>query len=407
MSKPAETKTGDSRASLVEVMPLQVPERPQAISAKANAKALRRKRSRRLALRLGVFVLLPSALATAYFVGVASPQFESYATFTVQSSETRPSIAMDGLLAGLAGGAGGSHDALIIRDYVLSRDMLARLDKERGFIAHYKAESADFISRLRPSATFEQAYEYFGHKVTCDYDQVSGSLTLRVRAFNAEQAVGTSAAVLSYSEEMVNKLSERERRDSTAYAEATVKKAEERLAAARKVIVSLQLQHSDFNPLATATSAMSIRTGLETELAKARAEVMQLRSYMQNDAPQLRAANERVKSLSAQVAGESLRLVDPKKPGAVSSSFSDFEAATVEKEFAQKAYESAMAALEVARADADRQHRYVAVIASPSKPDESTYPRRIRSVVASFVVCFLLWGTISMMTAAVREHARL
>jgi capsular polysaccharide transport system permease protein len=407
MSKPAENKTGDSRASLGEVTPLQVPERPQVSAAKANAKAVRRQRSRRLALRLGLYVLLPSALATTYYVGVASPQFESHATFTVQSSEQRPGLAMDGLLAGLAGGVGGGHDALIVRDYVLSRDMLARLDKERGFIAHYKSRGADFISRLRANASFEEAYDYFGHKVTCDYDQVSGAVTVHVRAFSPEQAAGVSAAILSYSEEMVNKLSDRERRDRTAYADAGVKRAEERLTAARKVIFGLQQQHSEFNPLATATSLMSIRTGLEAELAKARAEVMQLRSYMQDDAPQLRAANERVKAISAQVAGESRRMVDPAKPGGLNSSFSDFEAAMVEKEFAQKAYESSMATLEMARADAARQHRYVAIIAAPSKPDESTYPHRIRSVLTAFLVCFLLWGTITMMTAAVREHARL
>jgi capsular polysaccharide transport system permease protein len=281
------------------------------------------------------------------------------------------------------------------------------LDKERGFIAHYKSRNADFISRLKANASFEEAYTYFGHKVTCDYDQLSSAVTVRVRAFSPEQAAKMSAAILSYSEEMVNKLSDRERRDRTAYAEAGVKRAEERLTAARKVIFELQQQHSEFNPLATATSLMSIRTGLEAELAKARAEVMQLRSYMQDDAPQLRAANERVKAISAQVAGESRRLVNPAKPGGLNSSFSEFEAAMVEKEFAQKAYESSMASLEIARADADRQHRYVAVIASPSKPDQSTYPHRIRSVLTSFLVCFLLWGTITMMTAAVREHARL
>lgn len=407
MSKPAENKPGDSRASLGEVTPLQVPERPQVSAAKANAKALRRKRRRRLAVRLGLYVLLPSALATTYYAGVASPQFESHATFTVQSSDQRPGLGMGGLLAGLAEGVGGGHDALVVRDYVLSRDMLARLNKERGFIAHYKSRSADFISRLSADASFEQAYEYFGHKVTCDYDQVSGAVTVHVRAFSAEQAAGVSAAILSYSEEMVNKLSDRERRDRTGYAEAGVKRAEERLTAARKVIFELQQEHAEFNPLATATSLMTIRTGLEAELAKARAEVMQLRSYMQEDAPQLRAANERVKAISAQVAGESRRLVNPAKPGGLNSSFSVFEAAMVEKEFAQKAYESSMAALEVARADANRQHRYVAIIASPSKPDEATYPRRIRSVLTSFLVCFLLWGTISMMTAAVREHARL
>jgi capsular polysaccharide transport system permease protein len=407
MSKPAENKTGDARASLGEVKPLQVPERPQVSATKANAKALRRQRSRRLALRLGLYVLLPSALATTYYAGFATPQFESHATFTVLSSEQRPALGVGGLLAGLAEGVGGGHDALIVRDYVLSRDMLARLNKERGFIAHYQSRSADFISRLGANASFEEAYEYFGHKVTCDYDQVSGAVTVHVRAFSPEQAASLSAAILSYSEEMVNKLSDRERRDRTAYADAGVKRAEERLTAARKVIVELQRQHSEFNPLATATSLMSIRTSLEGELAKARAEVMQLRSYMQDDAPQLRAAKERVKAISAQVAGESRKLVDPVKPGGLNSSFSEFEAAMVEKEFAQKAYESSMATLEVARADADRQHRYVAIIASPSKPDEATYPHRIRAALTSFLVCFLLWGTITMMTAAVREHARL
>lgn len=403
MSAPAEKKA-EARAPLSEVTALQPTERPQ--TAKAHAKAVRRQRSARLAKRLSLFVLLPTLLATVYYAFWASPQYESYAIFTVQSSEMKPSLGMEGLLAGLATGGGG-HDALAVRDYVTSRDMLARLDKERGFIAHYKDPQHDFFSRLYGSASFEEAYEYFGRKVYADYDQVSGAITVRVRAFSAEQAASLSQAVLDYSEAMVNKLSERERRDRTAYAETQVKKAEERLTAARKVIVDLQQKHEDFNPLQSATAAMTIRTGLETELAKARAELMQLKSYMQADAPQVRAVTEKVKSLSAQVAGESRKLVDPSKPNGLNTAFADFEGAMVEKEFAQKAYESAMATLELARADAARQHRYVAVIASPSKPDDSTYPHRIRSVLAAFVISFLLWGVVSLMLAAVREHARL
>ena len=64
--------------------------------------------------------------------------------------------------------------------------MLARLDKEHGFVAHYKSTSQDMLSRLSGDASFEEAYEYFGHKVTADYDQLSGSVTVRVRAFSAE-----------------------------------------------------------------------------------------------------------------------------------------------------------------------------------------------------------------------------
>jgi capsular polysaccharide transport system permease protein len=353
-----------------------------------------------------LFVALPTVLASLYYGLLASKQYDSHAVFTVQSSEMRPALGVEGLLAGMVSG-NASHDAMAARDYILSRDMLARLDKEHGCIAHYKNPREDWFSRLQSSASFEDAYDYFGHKVSVDYDVSTGAISLRVRAFSAEKAVELSRSILTYSEELVNKLSERERRDSTKYAEAEVKKAEERLGVARQKISSLQQKHADFNPLQSAAAAMEVRTHLEGEVAKARAELMQLKSFMKDDAPQVLAAAERAKSLSAQVSGESRRLVDPKNSAGISNSFAEFEAAMVEKEFSQKAYESALASLELARSNANRQHRYLATIAGPSQPDASTYPRRLRSVVSAFFLSFLLLGVVSLLTAAVREHARL
>ena len=63
--------------------------------------------------------------------------------------------------------------------------------------------------------------------------------------------------------------------------------------------------------------------------------------------------------------------------------------------------------LEVARADADRQHRYIALVATPSLPDQSTYPHRWRSVMTAFCLSFLLLGVGTLVSAAVREHAKL
>jgi capsular polysaccharide transport system permease protein len=405
MTIPAEKKANESRHGLTEVTPLS-PERAQS-SHKARAQEVRKQRGRRLAKRLLLFVGLPTLVSVSYYGLLASPQFESYSTFAVQSSEMRPSLGVDGLLAGLATNSGAGHDALEVRNYVISRDMLARLDKEHHFIAHYKDASHDFLSRMSASARFEDAYEYFEHKVAADYEASSGTITIRVRAFSPDQALKMARAILTYSEEMVNKLSERERQDRTAYADAEVKRAEARLGAARTRIVALQREHGEFSPLQAATAAVTLRTQLEAELAKGRAELMQLKSYMTDDAPQVRTVEEKVKSLSAQVAGESQRLVASGKSGGLSASYADFEAAMVEKEFAQKSYESAMATLELARADAARQHRYVAVIAAPSKPDAASYPHRIRSSIAAFVVSFLIWGIGSMMLATVREHARL
>lgn len=402
-AKASSTTAAAASEALAPAVAAPEPQSPGA--AKALAAEVRRARSRRLLKRLAVFVGLPTVGAVAYYGFLATPQFESYSTFTIQSSETRPAFGMEGLLAGMASGAG--HDALAVRDYALSRDMLALLDKQDGFISHFREPSRDWLSRLGASASFEDAFEYFGSKVYADYDQTSGAVTLRIRAFSPDKAQAFAKTVLASSEAMVNRLSERQRRDRTRYAEAELKLAEERLQSSRKAIVALQQKHKDFSPLQTAGAAIEIRTQLEAELAKARAELMQLKSYMNENAPQVRAANEKVKSLAAQAAGESRRLVDPKESGGLNASLIDFEAGMTEKEFAEKAYASALAALELARADADRQHRYLAVVAGPSKPDESTYPHRIRSIIAAFVLSFLLLGVVSLLGAAVREHARL
>jgi capsular polysaccharide transport system permease protein len=403
MTATAE-KTNEARLS--EVARLNPGDKPAVGSAKAIAQALRRKRSRSLLTRLALFVILPTALSAIYFELIASSQYESFALFSVQSSEGKSFVGVEGLLAGISSG-GGRNDALTVRDYVLSRDMLAKLNREHGFIRHYEDPSQDWFSRLHKGASFEEAYAYFTKKVSADYDAASGCVTVHVRAFTPDKAELFTRSILAYSEDMVNRLSDRERTDRMAHAEAELKRAEERLAHARENVVKLQQDHSDFSPQETAHSTMEIRAKLEGELARARAELMQRKAVMQDDAPQVLAAEAVVRSIAAQVSNENRRLIDPGKPNGLGSSMADFEAGMVEKEFSQKFYQSAMTNLELARADAERQHRYLAIIAIPSLPDSSTYPHRGRGILTASVLSFLLLGIGSLFLAAAREHARL
>lgn len=376
-----------------------------AATAASVVKQVRRQQARRLLARLALFVLLPTLLATVYYAKLASDQFESYSHFTVHSAESQAVLPFESLLG--VTGAPATRDTLAVREYILSRDMLARLQRDHAFIDHYKQSGADFLTRLAADASFEEAYEYYEDKVQVDFDSTSGTLTLRVRALSAERAQQFSEAIIRYSEEMVNKLTQREREDQTRYAEQTVKEAEKRLVAARKALLTQQRKHSELNPEQTAQSAMTLRTEIEGELARARAELMQLKSYMAPTAPKVIALTDRVRALSAQAAQEKRRLVDPKSDRGIAGSMGEFEAAMVEKEFAQKSYESAMAALDIARTQAARQHRYLARIAEPSLPDESTYPKRPLSVLTVFVVSFLLLGIGSLLWASIREHARI
>lgn len=375
-------------------------------TAAETVRLVRRRRARRLVLRMGLFVFVPTLLAAIYFSFLASDRYESVSLFTINASD-RGGPALEGLIGIAAGAAPATRDTLAVRDFILSREMLADLEKRDGFIRHYKDASFDFWSRLANEASAEDAYQFYKDVVRVTFDSNSGVLTLKVQAYGADDAARFSKRILTRSEQMVNELAEKARADQMRFAQIEVDKAEKRLTTARQTLVELQKEYGEFNPEATAAAAMSIRTALEGELAKARAELAALKSYMSADAPQVIAANERVRSLAGQAAGETQRLVNKKGDGGLNASLAKFEEVIVEKEFATRAYQSALATLEIARTDATRQHRYLATIAPPSVADEAQYPRRFLGVLTVFLGSFLAYGIGSLLVGAVKEHARL
>jgi capsular polysaccharide transport system permease protein len=402
-AKIAPTPSGDS-AAVTDLRPRPTASAP---TATEMVRSVRRARTKKLLAKIAIFVLLPTALGAAYFGFVASDRYESVSLFTINATDSRPTLSGMESLIGLAGAAPAARDTLAVRDFVLSREMLADLDHKENFIALYKDARADFWSRLAADASFEQAYEYYKDVVLVTFDSNSGVLTLKVRAYTAEHAQKFARRILERSEAMVNTLAERSRADQIKFAEAEVEKAEKRLSHARQELIKVQQQHGEFNPEATAAAAMTIRTTLEGELAKARAELAALKSYMAPDAPQVIAAAERARSLAGQAAGESQRLVSPKGEKGLNASLVLFEQVAVEKEFATRAYQSALTTLELARTDAARQHRYLATIATPSMADEARYPRRYLGTLTVFLGSLLAFAIGSLLIATIKEHARL
>ncbi|MDJ0761654.1 MAG: Wzz/FepE/Etk N-terminal domain-containing protein [Myxococcota bacterium] len=370
-----------------------------------SARDLRKARARRLAVRFGAIVMIPTLMATLYYTAIASDIYQSEAIITVQSSESRPQLGVAAILGAVTGGA-TAQDAMTVQEYILSREMLAQIDTSEGFSGHYSNPNADFWSRLASDATFEDKFEYYQKRVRANYDTQSGILKVTVQAYTAEKSKAINDAILQRSEEKVNTLSERAKRDQIAFAKKEVTVAEERLTSARYAILELQKQGAEFHPLKEAGTVLTIQGELESELVKARAELAQLLATMASDAPKAVALRQRIQALQMQLRRENKRLVDPENE-ALNTSIARFETAMIEKEFAAKQYEAAMATLELAKLEADKKSRYLATIAAPSLPDEALYPKRALGVLTIFLVCFAIFGIGSLLIAAIKEHARL
>ena len=88
----------------------------------------------------------------------------------------------------------------------------------------------------------------------------------------------------------------------------------------------------------------------------------------------------------------------------LASKAAEYERLALEREFADKQLAGALASLELARNEAQRQQLYLETIAKPSRPDGPLYPRRLRGVLTTFVLGLVAWGILSMLLAGVREH---
>lgn len=371
-----------------------------------RARAMRRTRARRLLLRLFVCVGLPTLLSIFYYGFWASNQYQSVSSFTVESADGQVATGFE-LLIGSLPTSRAARDILVVRDYILSRDMLAHLRAEHGWDAHFQDSRFDRWSRLGADASSEAIYEDYLDRVQVIHDTQSNTLALHVRAYSSEKAQSLAQAILAASETMVNQMSDRVRHDRLRFAEQTIEKAEQRFAKAREALLALQGEGAELNPVESASALMGIRAGLEADLAKARAELDAARAVMQPSAPKVLELQEKVRSLARQVEAQRQRLVDSKDKDGLNQQISRFEPLIIEKEFAQHALQSAITSLELARVEAARQHRYLVTIATPSLPSEATHPRRSWGVLTVFVISLLVTAIGGVLVAAVREHAKL
>lgn len=376
-------------------------ENPPKRTAGETVKDLRRLRAVRMARRFAALVVVPTFLATIYFGFIASPQYESVSLFTIHSSDGGMQLSA---LMGMMPGSNGARDTAVVREYVLSRDMLDLLIRDEGFVEHFSDTDKDYVSRLASDASSEDIFDYYLSRVNVEHDELGSVLTLKVRGFSAEKASSIALAILRAAEAKVNEMDAAARDDSIALARAEVDRAEERLSAARVAILEAQRDEHELSPMASAQALLALRSGIEAQLAAARAELNALLSSMQPSAPRVVAQRQKVNALAGQVAQQSRRMTGEGDEG-LSSSIAEFEPLAVEKEIAQTTYESAVRALEIARIDATRQHRYLVKISSPSKPSEQTHPVAWKGVLVTFLFCFAMLGIGSLLVASVREHA--
>lgn len=358
--------------------------------------------------RLFLFVVvIPVTLSVLYFGFVAHDIYVSESEFVVRTPQHQSmGGGLGALFQGATSGIQGSDDIYSVQEFIASRDALQKLDNRFHFKKIFGDRSIDRWHRfplIYADDSFEGLLRYYRDRVIkTDIDSTSQILTLTVRGFSAAEAYQVSDALLEMSEDLVNQLNERARKDLVQFAELDVDRAEAAAKAAVLAVSSYRNSRSVFDPEKQSGLQLAQVGRLQEELLATEQQIADLGKVAENN-PQLPVLQNRVKVLEASIAAETAKVAGGEH--SLSSKSADYEGFVLERDFAGKRLELALAALQQARDNAMKQQLYLERIAEPNRPDTAIEPRRVLDVIATLLICLLTWGILSLLVTAVKEHA--
>lgn len=348
--------------------------------------------------------VLPTALAIIYFGLVASDVFVSESRFVVRSPET-PAASPLGLILKGVGFARAQDDSYTVQDYILSRDALQALDKDLEIKKTFSDTSIDVFGRfagLDWDSSFEALYPYYQKKVSVQLDSASSIATVTTRAYTADYAHAINLRLLELAEELVNKLNERGRQDLIRFATLEATDAQSKAKSAALALARFRNDKGVIDPEKQSSIPLQQAAKLQDELIATKGQLAQI-ERLAKDNPQLPVLRQRAKLLEEEMRAQTTRVAGG-GTSSLAGKAAEFQRLALEKEFADKMLASAMSTLEQARSEAQRKQLYLERIVQPNKPDSAIEPRRIKSMLVTFVVALIVWGILALLIAGIREH---
>ena len=351
---------------------------------------------------------VPTLIAAVYYFGIASDQYMSEAKFVIRGpGAAKPTIG--GIAGALQSGSAeqqGQDEAMIVQEFIMSRDAVRRLAREDDLRTLLNRPEGDIVSRF-PGIfywrnDFEALYKAYSRFVSVDIDGETGVSVLQVNAYRPEDAHKIAAALVTYSEQLVNQLNERARDDALRSFRNEVGEIQQRIAEIQAKLTTYRIRQQMLDPKSAAEGPLKLLADLNTQRAAAQAQLLDAMKNSPNS-PQVPVLRTRIVSLDKLIAVERANITGDSN--SVAAAESEYERLDVDRTLAEEQLASAYKSLEAAKLDAQRQQLYLETVAQPNLPDFPLYPKRIVSFAMVLASCLLAYGIAWLLVASVREHA--
>ena len=356
-------------------------------------------------------VVLPVLASAAYLCLVSEDQYASSVGFTVRREEGADPTA--GLIGGLAqfAGTGSTSESDILYEFIQSQEIVEAIDESIDLRAIYsKHWPGDPVFAFNPDGLIEDLLGYWRRMVRVSYDQSTRLIELRVLAFSPDEARNVAAEIVVESQNKINDLNAAARQDVMQYADEDLQAALERLKASREAMTRFRTRTQIVDPESDIQGRMGVLSNLQQQLAESLIEYDLLLLQTENASdPRVAQAQRRIEVIRERIAAERKTFASASNEiGEVGEDYpkliSEYESLSVDREYAEESYRLALAAFDIAKAEASRKSLYLAPFIRPTLPQTPEYPQRL--VLIGLVALFLVlsWAILALIYYSVRDR---
>jgi len=348
--------------------------------------------------------IITSVLSTVYWVLIASDRYVSEAHIIIQSTSLGGGQTVD-FASLLGGGSGGNQaDQLLLRDHLLSVDMLNKLDAQLKLRQHYSNDEYDLFSRMwSQDAEIEKFHSYYLTRVTIEYNEYVGVLVIKSQAYDAETAYAISSLLVSEGENFMNKMAHSLAENQVLFLETQVSDINKRFMDASQAVLAYQDEKGLVSPKSTTENIVGIIASLRVRFTELETELSTDQAYLVPGHSKIVQIKQQMKAVQKQIKQEQNKLAS-REGRALNSDVMEFQRLEMEAEFIQDIYKTALVALEGGRIEATRTIKKVTVLQSPTQPEYSLEPCRLYNTTVYILIILLLSGIANLLLAIVRDH---
>ncbi|WP_044406930.1 chain-length determining protein [Thiomicrospira microaerophila] len=348
------------------------------------------------------------SLVLIFAVGVywhffATDRYVSQSHVVLESPKVAmPQMTMQSMLTGTS--SGNKADMLLLRDHLLSVDMLKKLDAQLNIRQHYTTPEADYFTRLSAQdLPIEKLHDYMQRRIKIELDEYAQLLRVRVEAFTPEKAQKINEFLLKEGEAHMNEMGKRLAQEQINFLEQQLKQLENNFDQALQDLLDFQNKIGLVSPQGNIESISGIITSLQAELAKSQAKKAALSQFQSAQSSEIIRVESEIQALTNQINIERQKLAQ-QSGEALNAVTSQFQILDFRLQFARESYSAALAALEGTRIEAARTLKQVSVLQSASLPEYAIEPRRLYNSTVFAIVMLFLTLIAHMVVLIIKDH---